>query len=690
MSDIKYFVNCRGATLNQVHTTEWDESGLMPRLAAPFLPYTSSLNTDIMTFCGSTKSSNWLYFDADLVRSQITKLRSIGVNLIRVYGDMYCWALMGSDYLSSVAAIADICEEKKIYTQWVLFDGYTEGDTSSTSHALGYFDPSTVYEGLAWGIKRWQRCPNVANNGLPTRNPSSMVASGNSYVTDMVTTVSSYRSTLSWEVMHDVNIQSTESQGYNFVTSAISKVRSLIPASQKITFSTRDLNCLSAIVTGTVRPDIFSSGIVSSLTPLVDYVCSINSRSNLISQIENYIGLVDFSRKTGKPVMILDSFTDNANTEKELIDFSRDFKIGIILEGIADRTFSNKPFNSNKGLLYDDGEVRDSENVGLFVEKTKLDGFLKARDLVKLVTEKITFDTLTTQIEIDAPEPPDPEDPPIIPPVETFDRFNQFGKYGITAWNTIYNASRVMPEYSGIPIGFADLDYQRRSGYGLVGDGSLYSKDGVFITLLNLITELTAYGLNTISNNLTRDKLAYNRITKLITLTNDLNMYKGHNYYGASSYGYGFLASATQEAVYSACIDFMPRSLTKNSDYIITPYIGTPRYLSSVTLLDGPYRESMSNCQKPICFWLRPSGYASGSCLYSSPINLATDDGASNILAKLNWTLYDSKLLTWANAVYAAYIELNNALKTYLDSTFGDSRLEGYLSTAVDSRASED
>lgn len=679
MSDTKYFVNCRGATFNKVHATEWDESGQLPRMSTPFLPHPENLNTDIMTFAGSTKTSNWLYYNEQEAEDQIQYLKDIGINLVRIYGDMYCWASFKDKYLNSVKSLADICESKRMYTQWVLFDGYTDGDLSSTNHSLGYFDPSTIYEAVSWGIKRWQRCPNINSNdlsrnwdywkvyyGMPTRHPSSMTVSGDAYVTDMINTVGKLEGTLVWEVMHDVNILPTEPNGYDFVASAIRKVNSLKKPRQKTTFSAKNINASSLYATGVTYSDIYNSAITEYLTPLVDFVCHINSNFTHLGLINNYITLKDFSTKTGKPVMILDSFVEHLGTPYELFKFSKDFNIGMTVEGLVDRSFSRKPLNSKKGIMYDDGDCRNSKDVSSIKSKTISDGFVRKYTLSNSIDQKSDFYILENNQTYHG---------------SSFDRYDQFDEQGHNAWRTVYQASRLIPEYKDMAVGYSPVDSfssSKSSGWGIVGDGSDYSISGLFSSILTLSSQIYNSLLADIDLDVERDIACYKRITKLIKLTEDLNMHKGHNYYNKPNYVSSFISSSLQETLFNAASAFMPRSITKNTDYNENPFIGTPRYLASLALTDGPFRDPSSLLQKPICFWIRPNGGTSGCCIYD-PGLVGSISPTADIISLLDWAAYDTKLQSWVTALYNAYVNFNNNLRNYLINNLGESKVSNYL-----------
>lgn len=674
----KYFVNCRGATFNKVHADEWDKSGGLPRLSSPFLPISENFNEDYMIFTGSTKASNWLHWDSVEASTQIDYLKSIGVNLIRVYGDMHSWGSLGSRYLTAVDSLASLCNSKKMYIQWVLFDGYTQDDSSSDTHSLGYFDPSTPYEAMSWGIKRWQRCPNVqeiSTSGeydyynvwpdMPSRNLSSLEASGNSYIFDMISTAGKYKSALAWEVMHDVNVLSSESEGYDFLVGAISKVNELKSSRQKTTFSAKYLNAFDTLV-GSDYPDVYVSGIVELAVPLVDYVCELTTNFTSLGFINSYVRLLDFSEKTGKPFFLIDSFNDSLVTPNDLFTFAKDFNVGAIYEGMVDRSLSRKPFNDLKGVIYDDGSCRRQIDVSAINSKAVNDGIGSSK--ISLLSEKAEFSTLSS---LEA---------------SSFERFAQHGDVGLWVWSSIYTALSSYPEYSAIPIGYLPMASSVSSTHGgwlTVGDEYPYDINNLFDSLSSLRSSILDNPLAGIGDSVTRDKLGYKNLTKLIKLTLDLDMHIGHNYYNVSPYSSSsFIASEYQETLNSYASSFLPTSITKTSEYNASPFIGTPRLFSNLSPSDGAYRESVLNFDKPLCYWNRPTVYTSGCCLYSTAIDVdVMDTSYTDIVGSyIDWASYDTLFDNWSESLYNAYVDLNNNLKTHL-STFTDTTIQNYLST---------
>ena len=175
-------------------------------------------------------------------------------------------------------------------------------------------------------------------------------------------------------------------------------------------------------------------------------------------------------------------------------------------------------------------------------------------------------------------------------------------------------------------------------------------------------------------------------MTRLIKLTQDLDLYKGHNYYNATNYlesdTSGFIASSYQEAVFSSASAYMPKSITKTIANTASPFIGTPRYFSSIALSDGFYRDNSNYFQKPLCYWSRNGDKSSsGACFYSQGVIIEDLDTSSvDIIGSyIDWEEYDTQLQNWSNHLYDAYVNFNNNLRTYLINTLGESRVKDYL-----------
>lgn len=677
-----YFVNCRGVTLTPTYPDEWVKSGHLPRLSTPFIGYASGLDNDVMIFCGSTKTATWIHFDPSSVTQQIEYLRGLGVNLIRVYADLYCWASLGADYLSSVKHIANVCDDNQIYVQWVLFDGYTHEDTSGTSHAYGKYDPSNIYQAIAWGLKRWQRCPNIGDSSFMGRNPSSMTVSGNDYIKDMFNTLSRNRSTKIWEVMHDVNILSTETSGYDFLLAAVNKVNDLIAGTTQVaTVSIRNLNAFSTPISGTTYPDIYKRRFNEEIVPLLNHVCYIDTGSTYTARASNYLYAYQFSVSSGKPVMALDSFGVKLDELSHSIDHWKKLKVGFITEGVIDRNLGNKPYNNTRGIFYDDGQTRRSVDASAIRNKAFYDAIYRKVTLdftpivTSSITEKSTFTNLVSSYVS-----------------STYTRLSQFYDYGENLFSSMMLARTRFPEYSGVTVGYAPVEASssaKGNGWGLLGSKNYFhttsslnfsTKSNLLATLIELSLDISVTPLSGISDVITRDREAYRRINILNELYASLPLYYGHNFYNQGSYGVGLVPSAYQIDLSSNAVGFLPVSEWNLNTSCITPYIGTQRYFSSVANLSSPFFDSISECQKPICYYIRSAGYPSGACLYNSSASINTAISATeNVISKLNWAAYDVKLQAYVLSIFNAYSAYITSFNSYASANYPNSALDLFL-----------
>lgn len=247
MSDRHYFINCRGADFFPSYESVWEKSGHIPTITRNYFNgRTTSMNPDGLMYNGSTRISTWLHFNESEVSEQVKMLKTTGINLLRIHLDLYAWAGLGVEFLKRAKTMARIAQDNKMYIQWVLFEADTPDDIpgidlKGRKHEIGGQDPNNLDEALAEGLHHYQRCPTVYNDHFLTRHPSSMEVSGNKYFEEVIGALSGFKSTLSWEVMSNVEFNSlvnpADVSAYHFVASAIDKANSLVPNNQKVTAS---------------------------------------------------------------------------------------------------------------------------------------------------------------------------------------------------------------------------------------------------------------------------------------------------------------------------------------------------------------------------------------------------------------------------------------------------------------------
>lgn len=649
MAAVSYFVNCRGADFLPSYQSVWDKSGGIPTMYYPFVGAPSSYNGDVMYFAGTTRTSLWTHFNQSEVSSQIVSLKKCGVNLLRVPLDYYCWSAMGSKFINNAKYIANTAANYKMYIQWVLFEGDTQDDVSGLNangvqHEIGGKDPETIPEAISKGLHYWQRCPTVYNTKLMTRHPSSLV--NNNYISSVVYNLSGYESTLSWEVMANVYFDSTKNpadvSAYNFLTSAINKVKSLKPASQKVTASYKYLTTIP-------NSPYYSLHLLQTLSSL-DFVCY---KASHITEVDRYMTYVDALSSvlySKKPILAVDvGLPSHFNyLEDELYDFY-DLRLGWISDGVIDHNFSVKKNNNSKGLIYSDGKLRRAIEASAICDKLckYLDLSSNLKDIIfsSIPDAKVNYEVNSLQgLSFSS---------------SVFTRLSQWGDVGTYLWTKLTDYIKNIPDYKFISSKYAPLDssYNSKSnGWELTNESLRLSKSNFYVFFKNLIL-LFSPDLKDIQNAVTRDIAVFKRIHSLERLQKSLPITLSSDIY-RTSYDPSFIASSTQQGLLNSLAYFKP--ISKGGMESI-PYIGTPRYFSSLNnygasiSLSSLCTEPLENCQKPIGFFNNYT--ASGSCFYASSVS-TNKNSVQDVISKIDWVAYDNILKVWLAYILSAYEEL--------------------------------
>jgi hypothetical protein len=287
------------------------------------------MNPDELKFNGSTRVATWLHFNEKDIKKQLNYLKGVGVNLIRVQLDMFAWAALGAEkFKKKIKTLTRLANDKKIYIQWVLFEAETPDDPT------GQLDPSSLNDAIVSGLWRYQRCPTISNFSGVTRHPSTMVVSGNQYIQDCVAAASQYKATVSWEIMSNVdfdkNLNPADVSAYTFLASGVSKLKSIIPSTQKVTASFKYL-------AGDRKNPKYSKEKLNFCQTL-DYVCyNLNNSIGPFKKYYNYIQALTLAAKIQKPLLVVNAgdwaylnslYSDIADT--------KDLNLGFIADGIIE------------------------------------------------------------------------------------------------------------------------------------------------------------------------------------------------------------------------------------------------------------------------------------------------------------------------------------------------------------------
>jgi len=651
IADVSYFTNCRGSDFLPSYPSVWNKSGGIPTMFHPFAGAPESMDSNVMYFAGTTRTSLWTHFNRSDVLNQMTLLKNTGFNLLRIPLDFYCWSALGSTFLTNAQYIASKAVDLKLYIQWVLFEGDTQEDVSGIDslgrrHQIGGKDPETLPQAISKGLHYWQRCPTVYNSQLMTRHPSSLANVGNSYLSSVIGALSSYSSTLAWEVMANVYFDSSANpadvSGYAFLTSAITKVKSLKPSRQKVTASYKYLTTIPT-------SPYYSLNLLKTLSSL-DFVCYKASHTTEVDRNITYANAISSILISKKPIMAVDvGLPSHFNfLSDEIYEFDK-LQIGWITDALIDNNYSVKSNNNSRGLIYPDGSVRNYVDASAiknkFCKDNNIVGSAKKLQLSRIPKQKTNFEENTLAQTVYS---------------TNFTKMSQWGDVGQNLWNDVKSYISSIPDYSGISSKYAPYDssiYSKSNGWELANTELSFSRNNFSNFFEYIIRDILDFPLEAYQDEIERDKKAFKRINTLERLQRSLPITLSGPLY-RTQYDPSFIASSTQKGILDAYQYFKP---LKYGGQESIPYIGTPRYFSSLNKYESDptkstlYSEPLGNCQKPIGFFNNYT--ASGSCFYKSAVT-TNKQTPQDVINKIDWAVYDDLITTWLKYILEAYEEL--------------------------------
>lgn len=349
----RYYSNCRGTNYLPAMKSEWEKSGYFPRYPSgtvfgDALPGNNYAVSD--SFQGVNKTSQWWYYSHEDNANNVRLLRTLGMNAIRVFSNIYVWARDRDRYINAIKDFHKICDKNKMRVQWVLWDGvdipvdgitYPQNRTEATS---------ALEVGL---LNRWTRmpCPFEVSSAAQASNFFTTCATP--FITDMVSSVSSFQSLWSFDIVneHDTNQLRLVSSTSFLLSSMLSSVGA------GITFGHGDgFQPYSACPSyASVYPNaIFQMSSHVNFASIHTYGTSRYTTTRYL--LEGVSG----ARMIGKPFMVNESH--NANTLQwpdNDLEAASAVGVGVIgFDGLIDHGLSYEPFRDDQGILFWDGEVR--------------------------------------------------------------------------------------------------------------------------------------------------------------------------------------------------------------------------------------------------------------------------------------------------------------------------------------------
>lgn len=431
----KYYTNCRGVNYVPIMYSQWEKSGYMPRYSIDslFRIFTILYGTDPLSvigsetygfegsscFLGANKTSQWWYYDSSDNEKSVQLLRSIGINALRVFLDIYVWEKKGQQFINDVKDFLKICDKYKIRVQFVLWDGIyvpggsdiTEPGSVSSAYLTSLYDASFTAAGFSRKMNYFKDPVDygLANNWL--RQPlgyqiSSAPAAENFwstsaqyYITDLCTNLSSHQSLWSFDLANESDYDKEPHKFDILMTSSSHLISSLLSSiGIGITFGNGDSfrfyndTLVGGINNGQNFNDIYYGG--GRKSALLDFSSLYNFASihpyacNTRMVMQRYVDeAVSASQAIGKPSMYSEGQYPPYRTIIKYLNMEKNYG-GMLWDGVIDYGLTHKPFANYGGFFHPDGQVRVKEDIDQVVAWTLSHNWLKKSQLNLTTTEK--------------------------------------------------------------------------------------------------------------------------------------------------------------------------------------------------------------------------------------------------------------------------------------------------------------
>lgn len=382
-----YFQNGRGTNYLPIMKTEWEKSGYLPRHGIDGLigagistiytinGYTGSeyVHDSSSSFLGTNKTSQWWYYNHNDNDVCLGYLKSIGINCIRTFTDINVWARDPNKFNTAIKDFAKLCDKHKIRAQYVIWDGVGSFEDALAQNAT---EPDTDALSMSFGLEHgllnsWHRVPFQFQVSSEQAAANYYTASAIPFLTDFVSSLSSYQSTWSVDISNEHGAKSDGLGGYTNYRAYLSfssceYLKTIMP-NLKLTFGN---GAGISIYSGTMPYGRGPGGTyagasydIYQLSSVLDFWSIHSYHNNRYTLLRMLDEAVSSAKITGIPVMINEF--GNADSGRGLeLDLSTltAYKFGAqSFDGLSEFGMSNEPFRDVQGIFYWDGQCRRSE-----------------------------------------------------------------------------------------------------------------------------------------------------------------------------------------------------------------------------------------------------------------------------------------------------------------------------------------
>lgn len=393
---VKYFTNCRGVNYLPTIESQWKASGYLPRydpflassVFSPIFPSPTYYHDASNVFCGSNKTSQWYYYSDEDNDIALKRLREIGINAIRVFLDLYVWALDSTKFINNLRSFMSLCDKHKMRVQLVIWDGIEIAFIPYSEPLPSVLSPrEMVNRALAC---RWTSMPpavELANSGARETFYTTCAVP---YVTDIVNNTSEYQSMWSYDVLNE---------NYGLFSVAVyaecdTQIELLASSTAQLIASLNPpANIAITAGQGGYEPypeSEYFPTVMYSLSSVLN-VGSMHPYQNSRYFLKKYINeSASGASGTGLPAMINElTFTESYAPAWSQISYLDEFDFGaLIFDGFIEYSFSFEPFNSEQGLIFPDGQFRKSQDAEAYLRIANNTGWFSQNQLKQNYTVK--------------------------------------------------------------------------------------------------------------------------------------------------------------------------------------------------------------------------------------------------------------------------------------------------------------
>ena len=398
---IRYYKNCRGVNYLPPLESEWRKSGYFPRI--PNVPLFNVLVSPSFLFpvsssyMGTNKTTQWWYYNDEDNENSLKYLRSIGINAVRTFSNIYVWARDRTKYMNAIDSFHKLCEKYKMRVQWVLWDHVEIPPDYIAPSAPTPVNRTQTASSLEYGLlNKWTAIPHAFEVSSQAQANNFFTTCATPFINDMASSLSGYQSLWSFDMINE-GTSSTfllASSTSLLLSSLLSSVNIGITFGHGESFQPYSgcgvlpggLGTGPGGTYGAYPNDFFN---YSSFINFASIHCYSNTRVGLVRYINEALS---GAAMIGKPAMFNEThYPDNLQwARNDLLYFSAYRFGGLGFDGLTDRSMSFEPFLDSQGVFFADGTVKNLSDALTYINLADGENWFSPSQLNRLVEEKTT------------------------------------------------------------------------------------------------------------------------------------------------------------------------------------------------------------------------------------------------------------------------------------------------------------